>query len=119
MKISIAELIIEMTDNVRMATDYIRHEERIEDVIGRVNWTRGRIGAIEDLINIADVSDSEQDELELAKWTLFRELMLAASYAIQKHRDSITPAKLEQYMSKVHEQLEEATDEIKSLKEEL
>lgn len=119
MKISIAQLIIEMTDNVNMATEFIRKAERVEDVVGRVNWTRGRIGTIEIIINVADLSDREQDELELAKWTLFRELMLAASYAIPKHRDSITPAKLEEYMSKVHEQLEEATDEIKSIKDEL
>lgn len=119
MKISIALLILEMSDTVRRAIDSIKHAESIEKVVGRVNWTRGLINSIEVIINVTDLSDREQDELEFARWTMLRELISEAGDAIVKHRDSITPEKLQEYMSKVHVQMDEANDELEALKEEL
>lgn len=112
MTISVIEFMMSIQADVEAACESIREADTVKKIAARHNWARGKLSAVENIINIGmNLESNTEYEMEVLKNELYIKLCNATKKAMYRISGSITPDELQEKTEQMDRIIKEATEE--------
>lgn len=97
MTISVMKFMMSIQSDIDDACESILQSDTVKKIAARHNWARGKLSAVENVINLSINLDSNMEyEMEILKNELYIRLCNATKAAIHRISGSITPEELQE-----------------------